>query len=95
MRRFVISAVFVLPFSLSAQGLPPVAAVARVADSLAQAFIAERAAPGVAIALVREGTGAHATKLGCDLLSRPRLRRRPAASADRWQHFADLRSSAI
>lgn len=53
MRRFVTAAVFVLPFSLGAQGLPPVAAVARVTDSLAQAFIAEHAAPSVAIALVR------------------------------------------
>ena len=53
MRRFVTAAVLVLPFSLSAQGLPPVAAVARVADSLALAFIAERGAPSVAIAVVR------------------------------------------
>jgi D-alanyl-D-alanine carboxypeptidase len=53
MRRFVTAAVFVLPISLSAQGLPPVAVVARVADSLAQAFIIERGAPSVAIALVR------------------------------------------
>jgi len=53
MRRFVTAAVFVLPFSLTAQGFPPVAAVARVTDSLAQAFIAERGAPSVAIALVR------------------------------------------
>lgn len=52
MRHFVIAAVFGLPISLGAQELP-VAAVARVADSLAQAFIAERRAPSVAIALVR------------------------------------------
>ena len=52
MRRFVIAAVIVLPFSLSAQGLPPVAAVARMADSLAQAFIVHES-PSVAIALVR------------------------------------------
>ena len=53
MRRFVTAAAFVLPFSLGAQSLPPVAAVARVADSLAQAFIAERGAPSVAIGIVR------------------------------------------
>ena len=52
MRRFVIAAVIVLPVSLSAQGLPPVAAVARIADSLAQAFIVHES-PSVAIALVR------------------------------------------
>jgi CubicO group peptidase (beta-lactamase class C family) len=52
MRRFVIAAVTVLPVSLSAQGLPPVAAVARIADSLAQAFVGHEA-PSVAIALVR------------------------------------------
>ena len=53
MRRFVTVAVFVLPVSLGGQGLPPVTAVARVADSLAQAFIADHVAPSVAIALVR------------------------------------------
>jgi CubicO group peptidase (beta-lactamase class C family) len=53
MRRFVTAALFVLPCSLSAQGLPPVPTVARVTDSLAKAFIAERGAPSVAIALVR------------------------------------------
>ena len=53
MRRFVIAAAFVLPIWLSAQGLPPVAAVARVADSLARDFVVERGAPSVAIALVR------------------------------------------
>ena len=53
MRRFVTAVAFLLPISLGAQGLPPVAAVARIADSLAQAFIATRGAPSVAIALVR------------------------------------------
>src|SRR5207253_10502892 len=53
MRRLVTTAAFLLPISLGAQGLPPVAAVARVADSLAQAFIDQRSAPSVAIALVR------------------------------------------
>ena len=42
-----------LPAVLVAQALPPAAAVARVADSLAQAFIAERGAPSVAIGMVR------------------------------------------
>jgi len=53
MRRFVTIGLFVLPFSLGAQAPPPPAVVARVADSLAQAFIADREAPSVAIALVR------------------------------------------
>jgi len=53
MRRFVTAAALVFPLSLTAQSLPPVAAVARIADSLAQAFIVERAAPSVAIAIVR------------------------------------------
>jgi CubicO group peptidase (beta-lactamase class C family) len=53
MRRFVTAAFLVLPFSLNAQGFPPVATVARVTDSLAQAFIADRGAPSVAIGLVR------------------------------------------
>jgi D-alanyl-D-alanine carboxypeptidase len=53
MRRFLTAAAFVLPISLAAQALPPVAAVAHVADSLAQAFIADKDAPSVAIALVR------------------------------------------
>ncbi len=53
MRRFVTAFLFVFPVSLSAQGLPPAAAVAHVADSLAQAFVVEREAPSVAIALVR------------------------------------------
>jgi hypothetical protein len=38
MRRFVTAAVFILPSLLGAPGLPPVAAVARVADSLAQSL---------------------------------------------------------
>ena len=53
MRCLAIAAAVVLPLSLGAQALPPVPAVARVADSLAQAFIAERGAPSVAIAVVR------------------------------------------
>ena len=53
MRRVVIAAVLLLPVSLNAQGLPPVTVVARVADSLAQAFIVARESPSVAIALVR------------------------------------------
>ena len=53
MRRCVIAFAFVVPFSVHAQRIPSAAAVARVADSLAQAFIAERGAPSVAIALVR------------------------------------------
>lgn len=53
MRRFVTAVGFVLPISLGAQGLPPATTVARVADSLAQAFIVGRGAPSVAIALVR------------------------------------------
>src|SRR5436305_691142 len=53
MRRFVTAVGLLLPLSLGAQGLPPVATVSRVADSLAQAFIAARGAPSVAIALVR------------------------------------------
>ncbi|MEA2762924.1 MAG: hypothetical protein QOD47_2208 [Gemmatimonadaceae bacterium] len=52
MRRYLVP-LFVLPVSLGAQTLPPVASVARVADSLAAAFIAERSAPSVAIAVVR------------------------------------------
>lgn len=52
MRPFVIAAVIALPVSLTAQSLPPVAAVARIADSLAQVFVAHES-PSVAIALVR------------------------------------------
>ena len=52
MRRIAF-AILLLPVSLNAQVLPPVSAVARVADSLAQAFIVERNAPSVAIAIVR------------------------------------------
>lgn len=52
MRRFLVAALIVLPASLTAQGPPPVAAVARIADSLAQAFVGHEA-PSVAIALVR------------------------------------------
>ncbi len=53
MRRFAIAFAFVVPIPVQAQKLPPVAIVARVADSLAQAFIAQRGAPSVAIAMVR------------------------------------------
>ena len=53
MRRFGTSIGLLLPLSLGAQGLPAAATVSRVADSLAQAFIAARGAPSVAIALVR------------------------------------------
>ena len=53
MRRFVTAAAFVLPISLGGQALPPGTAVARVADSLAETFIATRGAPSVAIAVVR------------------------------------------
>jgi D-alanyl-D-alanine carboxypeptidase len=53
MRRFVMAVGFLLPISLGAQGLPPVASVARVSDSLAQAFILTHGAPSVAIAVVR------------------------------------------
>ena len=53
MRRFVTAVAVFIPFPLCAQKLPPVATVAHVADSLAQAFIVERAAPSVAIAMVR------------------------------------------
>jgi len=53
MRRFATVAVLLFPFAVNAQALPPVPAVARIADSLAQAFIADRSAPSVAIALVR------------------------------------------
>jgi CubicO group peptidase (beta-lactamase class C family) len=41
------------PLSAPAQSLPPKAAVARVADSLAKDFIASGGAPGVSIAVVR------------------------------------------
>jgi CubicO group peptidase (beta-lactamase class C family) len=53
MRHLLTAVAFIFPSSLNAQRLPPVAEVARVADSLAQAFIADHAAPSVAIALVR------------------------------------------
>jgi D-alanyl-D-alanine carboxypeptidase len=53
MRHLLTAVAFIFPVCLNAQRLPPVADVARVADSLAQAFITDRAAPSVAIALVR------------------------------------------
>ena len=53
MRHLLTAVAFIFPCSLNAQRLPPVAEVARVADSLAQAFIGDRAAPSVAVALVR------------------------------------------
>jgi CubicO group peptidase (beta-lactamase class C family) len=54
MGRFVAAVgLLFVSASLSAQTLPSPRAVARVVDSLAQAFIAARAAPSVAIALVR------------------------------------------
>lgn len=53
MSRLLIALSLVFPASLSAQPLPPAATVARVADSLAQAFLAERGAPSVAIGVVR------------------------------------------
>ena len=51
-RRISLLAWF-LPAALGAQALPPAATVARVSDSLARAFIAERGAPSVAIGVVR------------------------------------------
>lgn len=42
-----------LPAAITAQTLPPASTVARVADSLAKSFIAERGAPSVAIGVVR------------------------------------------
>jgi CubicO group peptidase (beta-lactamase class C family) len=53
MSRLVIAISLALPVVLRAQSVPPVATVARVADSLAQAFLAERGAPSVSIGVVR------------------------------------------
>src|SRR5687767_538549 len=53
MPRFLVALAFIVPAVLGAQTLPPVATVARVADSLAHAFLAERGAPSVAIGIVR------------------------------------------
>jgi CubicO group peptidase (beta-lactamase class C family) len=53
MSRRLLALSLVFPAALSAQSLPPVATVARVADSLAQAFLAGRGAPSVAIGVVR------------------------------------------
>ncbi|MDP9177393.1 MAG: beta-lactamase family protein, partial [Gemmatimonadota bacterium] len=53
MSRLLLAASLALPAALSAQTLPPVATVARVADSLAQAFLAEHGAPSVAIGVIR------------------------------------------
>lgn len=41
MRRFVTAVALMLPLSLTAQSLPPVAAVARVADSLAVLYLGQ------------------------------------------------------
>jgi CubicO group peptidase (beta-lactamase class C family) len=54
MRRHLVL-LFLLPVSLAAQALPSAVGVARVTDSLAEAFIAEHGAPSVAIAIVRGG----------------------------------------
>ena len=55
MRRIPIAlaVAIALPASLPAQNLPPAAAVARLTDSLAAAFLAANEAPSVAIAVVR------------------------------------------
>jgi len=52
MRRCLVL-LLALSTPLSAQALPPVATVARLADSLARAFLAEGGAPSVAIGVVR------------------------------------------
>jgi CubicO group peptidase (beta-lactamase class C family) len=58
MRRFVFGILCALacPGALSAQAPPPPARVAQVVDSLARAFVAQRGAPSVAIAVVRGET---------------------------------------
>jgi CubicO group peptidase (beta-lactamase class C family) len=53
MNRTVAVLVLGLSTSAAAQSLPPAGEVRRVADSLARAFVAEKMAPSVAVALVR------------------------------------------
>ena len=53
MRYLIFALSIALPDVAPAQALPPRAAVARVADSLGAAFVADRRAPSVAIAVVR------------------------------------------
>jgi D-alanyl-D-alanine carboxypeptidase len=53
MLRRLAGVLILLPAALGAQALPSAAVVARVADSLAQEFIATRGAPSVAIGVVR------------------------------------------
>ena len=57
MRRTPVALLFALSLAAAslgaAQNLPPAATVARVTDSLAQAFVAAKRAPSVSVALVR------------------------------------------
>ncbi len=53
MKRLLLVLTLALPSGLSAQSLPPRATVARVADSLVQAFIAAGGSPSVAAGIVR------------------------------------------
>jgi CubicO group peptidase (beta-lactamase class C family) len=55
MRRitFALACALALPAAVEAQALPPARVAAHLADSLARAFVAQRGAPSVAIAIVR------------------------------------------
>ncbi len=55
MLRPSLAIALLIPAALGAQTLPSATAVARVVDSLAGAFIAERGSPSVAIGIVRGG----------------------------------------